>query len=194
MIFAQISPSWEAAGVEPATRVENTQLTDSEIASNAENATISKFAVQSLYKHCLKFAKFHDCQVCVQIAYKEFQELPESQQLHLPIHSTDDLKYFSLIYTSVLWRFRIFNLNHSGNSPNEPVETADLSPSCTHCHLMILFYAAKQSARQETNSVDAASADCTLNLFCKNCLSGVKGRMIGAAQYDGETVPGRILG
>jgi hypothetical protein len=45
----------EAAGVEPATRVENTQLTDSENASNAENATISKSAVQSLYKHCLKF-------------------------------------------------------------------------------------------------------------------------------------------
>ena len=45
----------EVAGVEPATRVENTQLTDSEIASNAENATISKSAVQSLYKHCLKF-------------------------------------------------------------------------------------------------------------------------------------------
>ncbi len=44
----------EAAGVEPAISVENTQLTDSEIASNAENTTISKFAVQSLYKHCLK--------------------------------------------------------------------------------------------------------------------------------------------
>ena len=45
----------EAAGVEPATHVENTQLTDSENASNAENATISKSAVQSLYKDCLKF-------------------------------------------------------------------------------------------------------------------------------------------
>ena len=45
----------EVAGVEPATRVENTQLTDSEIASNAENATISKSTVQSLYEHCLKF-------------------------------------------------------------------------------------------------------------------------------------------
>jgi len=42
----------EAAGVEPATRIENTQLIDSEIANNAENATISKSAVQSLYKHC----------------------------------------------------------------------------------------------------------------------------------------------
>jgi hypothetical protein len=41
--------------VEPAISVENTQLTDSEIASNAENATISKSTVQSLYKHCLKF-------------------------------------------------------------------------------------------------------------------------------------------
>ena len=45
----------EAAGVEPDISVENTQLTDSENASNAENATISKSAVQSLYKHCLKF-------------------------------------------------------------------------------------------------------------------------------------------
>ena len=45
----------EAAGVEPAISVENTQLTDSEIASNAENATISKSAVQPLYNHCLKF-------------------------------------------------------------------------------------------------------------------------------------------
>ena len=41
----------------------------------------------------MKIAEFHDCQVCVQIAYKEFQELPESQQVHLPIHSADDLKY-----------------------------------------------------------------------------------------------------
>ena len=41
----------------------------------------------------MKIAEFHDCQVCVQIAYKEFQELPESQQLHLPIYSADDLKY-----------------------------------------------------------------------------------------------------
>jgi hypothetical protein len=45
----------EAAGVEPATHVENTQLTDSENARIAENATISKSAVQSLYKDCLKF-------------------------------------------------------------------------------------------------------------------------------------------
>ena len=45
----------EVEEVEPATRVENTQLTDSEIASNAENATISKSTVQSLYEHCLKF-------------------------------------------------------------------------------------------------------------------------------------------
>ena len=45
----------EAAGVEPAISVENTQLTDSGNASIAENATISKSAVQSLYKDCLKF-------------------------------------------------------------------------------------------------------------------------------------------
>src|ERR1700691_5425389 len=47
----------EAAGVEPAICVENTQLTDSENARIAENATISKSAVRSLYKDCLKFAK-----------------------------------------------------------------------------------------------------------------------------------------
>jgi hypothetical protein len=35
----------EMAGVEPAISVENTQLTDSENASNAENAMISKSAV-----------------------------------------------------------------------------------------------------------------------------------------------------
>jgi hypothetical protein len=46
LIFAQISPSWEVAGVEPAITVEKTQLTESENASNAENATISKSAVQ----------------------------------------------------------------------------------------------------------------------------------------------------
>ena|ERR1035438_4878952 len=45
----------EAAGVEPAISVENTQLTDSENPSNAENATISKSAVQSLYKVCQEF-------------------------------------------------------------------------------------------------------------------------------------------
>jgi hypothetical protein len=55
LIFAQISPSWEVAGVEPATHVENTQLTDSEVASNAENATISKSVVQSLYEVCQEF-------------------------------------------------------------------------------------------------------------------------------------------
>jgi hypothetical protein len=45
----------EAAGVEPDISVENTQLTDSENASNAENATISKSAVQSPYKVCQEF-------------------------------------------------------------------------------------------------------------------------------------------
>jgi hypothetical protein len=40
----------EAAGVEPGISVENTQLTDSENASTAENATIYKSAVQTLYK------------------------------------------------------------------------------------------------------------------------------------------------
>lgn len=40
----------EAAGVEPEISVENTQLTDSENASIAENATISKSSVQITYK------------------------------------------------------------------------------------------------------------------------------------------------
>jgi len=30
LIFAQISPSWEAAGVEPVISTENTQVTDTE--------------------------------------------------------------------------------------------------------------------------------------------------------------------
>ena len=45
----------EAAGVEPDISVENTQLTDSENASIAENATISKSAVQRLNKDCQEF-------------------------------------------------------------------------------------------------------------------------------------------
>jgi hypothetical protein len=45
----------EAAGVEPDISVENTPLTDFENASIAENATISKSAVQSLYKDCQEF-------------------------------------------------------------------------------------------------------------------------------------------
>jgi hypothetical protein len=52
----------EEAGVEPATRVEKTQLTDSEIASNAENATISKSAARSLYSllpELLELPKLH---------------------------------------------------------------------------------------------------------------------------------------
>ena len=40
----------EAAGVEPAISVENTQLTDSENASNSSNATIAKSSVQITYK------------------------------------------------------------------------------------------------------------------------------------------------
>lgn len=57
---------------EPATHVENTQLIDSEIASNAENATISKSAVQSLYKVC--------------------QEFPELQPLDFPAPYKNTLK------------------------------------------------------------------------------------------------------
>ncbi len=45
----------EAAGVEPATHVENTQLTESRNASNSSNATIAKSTVQSLYRDCLEF-------------------------------------------------------------------------------------------------------------------------------------------
>jgi hypothetical protein len=39
-----------AAGVEPAISVENTQLTDSENASNSSNATIAKSSTQIAYK------------------------------------------------------------------------------------------------------------------------------------------------
>jgi hypothetical protein len=39
----------EAAGIEPNIRVEKTQLTDSENASNSSNATIAKSTLQSLY-------------------------------------------------------------------------------------------------------------------------------------------------
>ena len=39
-----------AAGVEPDIGVENTQLTDSENASNSSNATIAKSSVQITYK------------------------------------------------------------------------------------------------------------------------------------------------
>jgi hypothetical protein len=48
----------EAAGVEPDTRVENTQLTDSEIASISSNAMISKSTVQVAYKHCPELQDF----------------------------------------------------------------------------------------------------------------------------------------
>jgi hypothetical protein len=40
----------EAAGVEPKTSVENTQLTDSENASNPNSTSIAKSSVQIAYK------------------------------------------------------------------------------------------------------------------------------------------------
>jgi hypothetical protein len=45
----------EAGESKPPSALKKSQLADSEIASNAENATISKSAVQSLYKDCLEF-------------------------------------------------------------------------------------------------------------------------------------------
>jgi hypothetical protein len=45
----------EAAGVEPEFSVENTQLTDSQYARNAQNDMISKSTVQMLYKHLPEF-------------------------------------------------------------------------------------------------------------------------------------------
>jgi hypothetical protein len=62
----------EAAGVEPACGTENRQLIHS--------------------RTCLKCTDCHGCQICVQIAYKEFLEIPNLQQLQLPIHSADHLK------------------------------------------------------------------------------------------------------
>ena len=47
----------EAEGVEPDISVENTQLTDSENASIAENAMISISAVQSLYSFFPEFSE-----------------------------------------------------------------------------------------------------------------------------------------
>ena len=41
----------EAAGVEPEFGIENTQLTDSQDARNAQNEMISKSTVRTLYKH-----------------------------------------------------------------------------------------------------------------------------------------------
>jgi hypothetical protein len=46
-----------AVGVEPDISVENDQPTDSEKTAIAENATISKSAVQSLYKDRMEFPK-----------------------------------------------------------------------------------------------------------------------------------------
>jgi hypothetical protein len=57
----------EAAGVEPDISVENTQLTDSEYASTAENAMISKSAVQPLYKDCLKFPELQPSDLSLQM-------------------------------------------------------------------------------------------------------------------------------
>lgn len=64
----------EAAGVEPGISIENTQLTDSGTASNAEKATIFKSAVRSLYKHCPNF--------------------PELQPSDLPLQKTKHSKVF----------------------------------------------------------------------------------------------------
>jgi hypothetical protein len=74
--------SVEAAGVEPEISIENTQLTDSENASNAENAMISKSAVQRLYKVC--------------------QEFPELQPSDLSPQMRSTLKSSCNIYTLVL--------------------------------------------------------------------------------------------
>ena len=71
----------EAAGVEPVTSTENTQVTDTVNACNLPNSTIASFA----YK----------------ITYKEFQELPELQPLRLPFHSSGRSEVFSDLYTSV---------------------------------------------------------------------------------------------
>ena len=50
---------WEMVGVEPEISVENTQLTDSENASNSSNARITKPSVQITYKD---FPELHNFQ------------------------------------------------------------------------------------------------------------------------------------
>jgi hypothetical protein len=71
----------EAAGVEPAISIENTQLTDSENASVAENATIAKSSVQ--------------------ITYKDF---PELQNFQVSPALAQHAEVLLNIYTSIVYR------------------------------------------------------------------------------------------
>ncbi|MGA2169418.1 MAG: hypothetical protein ABSG62_14510 [Terracidiphilus sp.] len=59
--------------------IENTKLIHSRIARNSQISMSAKF--------------------CVQIAYKQFLEFPNFQQLHLPIRSAGHLKGFFTVYT-----------------------------------------------------------------------------------------------
>lgn len=74
-----------AAGVEPDIGVENTQLTDSENASNSSNATIAKSSVQ--------------------ITYKDFPELQNFQASPALAQHAEVLFY---IYTSAVCRQNIW--------------------------------------------------------------------------------------
>ena len=78
----------EAAGVEPAISVENTQLTDSENARNSSNATIARSSVQ--------------------IAYKDF---PELQNFQAPPALAQHAEVLFYIYTSVVYRKMVASLN-----------------------------------------------------------------------------------
>ena len=78
----------EAAGVEPAISVENTQLTDSENASIAENATISISSVQ--------------------ITYKDF---PELQNFQASTALAQHAEVLFNVYTSIMGRWGI-SLNY----------------------------------------------------------------------------------
>ena len=91
----------EAAGVEPAIGVENTQLTDSENASITQNATISKSAVQPLYKDC--------------------QEFPELQPSDFPAWCKSTLKRFCSISD-------VGRCKPQGNGDAVNLRTLDLPP------------------------------------------------------------------
>jgi hypothetical protein len=72
----------EAAGVEPVISIENTQLTDSENASNSSNATIAKSTVQSLYSDCQEFPELQlsDCPASCTSTLKRSCSIPHSSR------------------------------------------------------------------------------------------------------------------
>ena len=97
----------EAAGVEPAISVENTQLTDSENASIAENATIFISSVQ--------------------ITYKDF---PELQNFQASTALAQHAEVLFNVYTSIMGRWGI-SLNYL-LWENPQTLSADSGPESDH--------------------------------------------------------------